>query len=153
MGANFSTVGSYATVQVTGPNTAVDVLRITFVTIPSGVTATANAPNRNLVGVQPDDVQGVADTFIQPLAYGIERMMGLGVVAGAVQAEDVDASGLLLDYIDATVEYVPPGPVTDTFTQVVRINVHAFDESSFFNVLIRDRIMGAYDGLVALAAA
>lgn len=151
MADNFTTVGSYATVQVTGPTTAVDVLRITFRTIPSAVVAQANAPYKSLVGIAPGDVEAVADRFIGPLAYGIERMMGLGYVAGAIAAEDTDASGLLVDYIDATVEYVPPTAGTDTFTEIIRIPVFAFDEPSFFLPLVRDKLQAAYDGLVALA--
>lgn len=152
MAANFTTLGSVATIQVTGPATAVDVLRITFKTIPSGVVATANAPYKNIVGVKPDDVQGIANVFIEPLATGIERMMGSGVVTGAVAAEDTDASGLLIDYIDATVEYDPPNADQGAFTQIVRIPTQAFDEPSFYGPLIGSKIGAAYEGLKALAA-
>lgn len=153
MASNFTTIGSYATVQVTGPTTAVDVLRITFRTIPSGVVATANAPYKNIVGVQPGDVAGIAGVFIEPLATGIERMMGSGIVSGAVAAEDTDNSGLLIDYIDATVEYDPPDASQGPFTQVVRIPTNAFDEPSFYGPLIGSKIGAAYEGLKALAAA
>ncbi len=153
MAANFTVTGSFATVQVTGPQSAVDVLRITFRTIPSGVVATANAPYRNIVGVRPDDVQGIADTFIEPLATGIERMMGSGIVTGAVATEDTDPSGLLIDYIDATVEYDPPVAFSDSLTQIVRLPTQAFDEPSFYGPLIGSKIGAAYDGLKALAAA
>jgi hypothetical protein len=151
MAANFTVIGSYATVQVTGPTTAVDVLRITFRTIPSGVVAVANAPYKNLVGVQPGDVAGIADTFIAPLATGIERMMGSGLVSSAVASEDTDPSGLLIDYIDATVEYDPPGAGQGSFTQVVRLPTNAFDEPSFYDPLIGAKLNAAHDGLVALA--
>lgn len=151
MASNYTVIGSYATVQVTGPQSAVDVLRITFRTIPSGVVATANAPYRNIVGVRPDDVQGIADTFIAPLATGIERMMGTGIVVGAVATEDTDASGLLVDYIDATVGYDPPGAAQDSLSQVVRLPTQAFDEPSFYGPLIGSKIGAAYDGLKALA--
>lgn len=152
MAENFTTIGSYPTVQVTGPTTAVDVLRITFTTIPSGVTATANAPFRGLVGIVPGDVDAIAERFIQPLAFGIERMMGLGYVIGALALEDVDASGLLIDYIVAYVEYIPPGAAFSDFQQSVQIPVHFFDEPSFFLPLVRDKLQAAYDGLAALAA-
>lgn len=151
MADNFQTLGSVATVQVTGPQSAVDVLRITFVTKPSGIIATANAPYRNIVGVRPGDVEGIARVFIEPLATGIERMMGMGIVPFAIAVEDTDASGLLIDYIDASVEYVPPGAAASDFQQVVRIPTGAFDEPSFFNALVGQKIGQAYEGLKALA--
>lgn len=153
MASNFTVIGSYATVQVTGPQSAVDVLRITFRTIPSGVVATANAPYRNIVGVRPGDVEGIARVFIEPLATGIERMMGMGIVPVAMATEDTDANGLLVDYIDASVEYMPPGAVASDFQQIVRIPTGAFDEPSFFNALVGEKIGQAYEGLKALASA
>lgn len=160
MASNFQTTGSFATVQVTGPASAVDVLHISFRTIPSGVNAAYNAPYRNLTTVDikgshitPAQVQAVADTFIAPLATGIERMMGSGMVAFAVGAEDTDASGLLIDYIDATVEFVPDNPAQDSFSAVIRIPVGAFDEPSFYGPLVGDRISETYNALKTLAAA
>lgn len=160
MADNYQTTGSYATVQVTGPQSAVDVLRISFTTIPSGVSAVVNAPYRNLTTVTikgthitPAQVEAVAATFIAPLATGIERMMGMGLVSSAVAAEDTDASGLLIDYIDATVAYVPTNLRQDVFTAVVRIPTNAFDEPSFFGPLVATPIGSAYDALKALAAA
>ena len=152
MADNLQVIGSYATVQVTGPTTAVDVLRITAKTIPSGVTFTANAPYRNLVGVQPGDVDGVANTFLVPIATGIERLMGSGMVAGAVAVEDVDRSGLIIDYLDVFVFYSPSGLTDDEYSQIVRIPTQAFDEPSFYGPLIGSKVGAAYDGLKALAA-
>jgi hypothetical protein len=152
MAASYSVIGSYATVQITGPTTAVDVLRITFRTSPSGVIATANAPYKNIVGVRAGDVQGIADTFIAPLAEGIERMMGSGEVDSAVAAEDVDGSGLVIDYIDATVAYSKTGTSgAGAFTQVVRIPTGAFGEPSFYDPLVGSKINAAYLGLQSLA--
>lgn len=152
MADNLTVIGSYATVQVTGPQTAVDVLRITARTIPSGVVFTSSAPYRNLVGVQPGDVEGIANTFLVPLATGIERMIGSGMVTGATAAEDTDASGLLVDYIDAVVAYDPSGAGQSELSQIVRFNVQVFDEAGFYNALVGSRITAAYDGLKALAA-
>lgn len=152
MAASYSVLGSFSTIQVVSPTQVVDVLRITFRTVPSGVVAVANAPYRNVAGVTVADVDQAAAVFIGPLADGIERMMGSGIVAGAIAAEDVDASGLLIDYIDATVSYVPvssaqPGP----FQAVVRIPVFAFDEPSFYGPLVNDKLNAAYGALQHLA--
>lgn len=148
----YTVLGSYATVQVTGPTTVVDVLRVNFRTTPSGVVATANIPYRNVAGLTVADVDSAASVFIGPLADGIERMMGSGEVAGATGSEDIDASGLLVDYIDATVEYDPndparPGP----FQAVVRIPVFAFDEPSFYDPLVGSKVNATYVALQRLA--
>lgn len=147
MASNFALMGSYATVQITGPSTAVDVLRITGRTIPSGVVFTANAPYKNVDGMKQADVAHVVSTFIEPLAEGIERMMGSGEVSEATASEDINASGLVIDYIDAVVAY------GDTFTQVVRVPTQAFDEPSLYDSLIGHKIDAAYRGLQALAGA
>lgn len=152
MADNYTTLGSYATVQVTGPTTTVDVLRISFRTIPSGVVAVANVPYRNVGGFAVADVQTAANIFIGPLATGIERMMGSGMVAAAAGVEDTDASGLLVDYIDAVVEYVPQvaGQLGE-FQSELRIPVHAFDEPSFYGPLVGDKLNAAYTALQQLA--
>lgn len=159
MAANYQVLGSFATVQVTSPTTVVDVLRITAKTIPSGITFYANAPYRSIVGVPitgqhitPAQVDEIANVFIEPLAAGIERMMGSGQVAYAVAVEDIDRSGLLIDYIDATVSY--PSPSTSQpgpFEQTVRIPTNAFDEPSFYDPLIGQPINDAYNALEDLA--
>jgi hypothetical protein len=152
--------GSYPTVQVTGPTTAVDVLRISASTIPSQVAFTFNAPYRGLVGINvkgdaptPAQAVAVADRFAAPIAAGIERMMGIGIVAGAAPTEDADASGLIIDYIDAVVEYLPDNLRQGEFTATVRIPTNAFDEPSFFGPLVATPIGAAYEALKALAAA
>lgn len=154
MAANFTVIGSFTTIQVTGATTAVDVLRITATTIPSQVTFVYNAPYNNLVGVKPGDVQGVANLFLGPIATGIERMMGSGEVASALASEDISDAGLVIDYIDATVSYRPTGRNQPApLTQVVRIPTGAFDEPSFYDALVGSHIDGAYQGLKALAQA
>jgi hypothetical protein len=154
VGEHFTSMGSFTTVQVVSPSQVIDVLRVTFRTTPSGVVAFASVPYKGLVGIVPGDVGAIEDRFIEPLAFGIERMMGSGKVASATGSEDVDASGLLVDYIDAVVSYQPatagqPGP----FEQVIRIPVHAFDEPSFYGPLIQARIDAAYQAMVDLANA
>lgn len=160
MADQYMMTGSYPTVQVTGPATAVDVLRISAVTQPSQIGFTFNAPYRGLVGINvkgdaptPAQAVAVANRFAAPIAAGIERMMGIGIVAGASPTEDADASGLLIDYIDATVLYTPDNPAQGDFTASVRIPTNAFDEPSFFGPLVATPIGAAYEALKALAAA
>lgn len=148
----YTVLGSYATVQVTSPTTVVDVLRINFRTTPSGVVATANVPYKNIAGFTVADADQAASIFIGPLADGIEQAIGTGRVAGGTGSEDIDASGLLVDYIDLTVEFNPndptrPGP----FQSVLRVPVFAFETGEFFGPLVRDKINAAYDALVKLA--
>lgn len=151
MADHYITIGSYATVKVTGPATAVDVLRITFQTIPSNVVATVSAPYRGIAGFKVADVTTVANVFIGPIAFGIEEMMGLGVVESAVGVEDTNASGLLIDYIEATVFYQSPNPAQGIFTSPVRIEAYAFGEQPLFGRLVRDPILAAQAALKALA--
>lgn len=160
MADQFLYTGSYPTVQVTGPTTAVDVLRISGRTIPSGVPFSINAPYRGLVGINvkgdaptPAQAVAVANRFAGPIAAGIERMMGMGIVGGATAVEDTDASGLIIDYTEATVVYVPDNPLQQEFSAAVRIPTNAFDEPSFFGPLVAEPVGAAYEALKALAAA
>lgn len=161
MAASFTTLGSYATVQVVSATQVVDVLRITARTIPSGVVFTVNAPYRNIAAVPitqahvtPAQVQDIANVFVGPVADGIERMMGSGEVVAASSEQDIDASGLLVDYIAATVSYSPGTAAQPLpFTQTVRIPTNAFDEPSFYDPLVGAVIGDAYQALKALAAA
>lgn len=154
MADNYTVLGSFPTVQVVSPQSVVDVVRIGFRTIPSGIIAYANAPNRNLVGIAPGDVDGIASVFIAPLATGIERVMGLGFVVAGSHQEDVAPSGLLTDWMVFTVEYAPAGPgALDVLQQDVRIAIFSLDEPSFFSALVLDPLNKAYAGLQALAAA
>lgn len=153
MADNYVTISSYPTVQVTGPQTVVDVLRIGFRTIPSGVVAFANAPGKKRPGQSGAALAAqLAATYIGPLALGIERAMGLGFIADASHEEDVSASGLLVDRIAFVVEYVP----TDTalrgeFQAEVIIPIFSFDEPSFFNALVLDPLNQTYAELQAIA--
>jgi hypothetical protein len=130
----------------------VDVLRITFRTIPSGIVATANAPYKNLVGFKVADADQAAAVFIAPLALGIERIMGLGYVAGAFGTEDVDPAGMLIDYLDVTVAFESAAAGAGSFEQIVRIPVHFFDSDVIFGSLVLQPLADAYAGLQALAA-
>lgn len=159
MATSYTFIGAYPTTQVTGPATSVDVLRITASTIPSGVVFEINAPYRGLVGINVSgkaidagQMRQVADRFAAPIAAGIERMMGMGIVAGAVATQDLNAAGLVIDYIEATVLYSPPDINKDEFTVPVRIPTNAFDEPSFFGPLVATPIGAAYASLKALAA-
>ena len=153
MAEQYTLIGSYPTVQVVSPQQVVDVLRIGFRTIPSGVVAYANAPGKKAAGQSAGAfVAQLASLYIGPLALGIERAMGLGYIAAATHEEDVTAAGLLTDLISFVVEYDPdsisqPGP----FQIEVRIPIFAFDEPTFFGALVLDPLNEAYAELQALA--
>jgi hypothetical protein len=153
MATTYAVKGSYATIQVTSASQVVDVLRISFETIPSGVLAVASAPYRGNVGIQPGDVDGIAATYIEPIATGIERVMGTGRVASAAAFEDVNASGLVIDMLAVVVQYQPTGgAVAGPFQQQLDLPLHAFGlDPGFFNTLILAPINAAYDAMVALA--
>lgn len=153
MAQNYTVISSFATVQVIDPTTVVDVLRIGFRTIPSGIYGRANAPYKDVGGFKVADADQAASLFIGPLATGIERAVGTGRVSGMSAVEDTNASGLLVDYMDVTVFYSPNTPAQPlTFEAVVRIPVFAFEgEDAFFGPLVLDPINATYDGLVRLS--
>lgn len=153
MAGNYLTISSYPTVQVTGPQTVVDVLRIGFQTIPSGVVAYANAPGKKKPGQSGAALAAqLADTYIAPLATGIERVMGLGFVVSARHEEDVNPSGLIVDRLAFVVEFVPTtGAMVGEFQAEVTIPIFALDEPSMFSALVLDPLNQTYAELQTIA--
>lgn len=148
----YTVLGSYPTIQVISPTSVVDVLRITFRTDPSGVVAFANVPYKEVGGFTVADADQAASLFLAPLADGIETIMSTGWLAGASGTEDIDASGLLVDYIDCVVQYEPNDPLRPgPFQSIIRIPVFAFETGPFFDALVRNPVLAAYNALVKLA--
>ncbi len=145
-------IGSYATVKVFSPTQVVDVLMVTFRTSPSNVVAFASPPYDDIQGFTVANADQAASVFIAPLADGIERMMSTGQVAGASGSEDISRDGLLIEYIDAIVEYNPADPARPgPFQSSIRLQVFAFEDGNFFSSLVLAPIQAAYQALVQLA--
>ena len=98
--ASFYPLGSYRTVKVLSGQTVLDVQYVTCVTIPTGMTFA--------YGVPWDSWQGGAGPgigLLDSIATQLEEMAtNLHVVAGSA-TQDLDANGLLEDFVSVTVEY------------------------------------------------
>lgn len=119
MAGSFSVVSQIRTVQVLGPTQVLDVEQVGFVTHPTGIYAEFPVP---LVTWR----QGGAGTLIGPLSEAIENLIAGSAATGASYLQDIDESGLLVDFLDVIVEYVPPDGTRPPMTTSVPIPLEAF---------------------------
>ena len=137
-------------VQVLGPTEVVPVQRAGIRTSPSAVFVEYPVPLSLWRQNQGADVLG-------PLADGIEGVIAQGLAIGGSYAQDYDNNGLLVDYCEMTVQYIPPGALGIPQTASVLIPLEAFIASQgdvFFTALgasPQSLLVEAYDHLVALA--
>lgn len=142
----------YRDVQVLGPTQVVPVQRAGVRTSPSAVYVEYPVPLSLWRLNQGADVLG-------PLTDGIEGVIAQGLAVGGSFVQDYDKNGLLVDYCEMTVEYIPPGPLGIPQTASVLIPCEAFIASGgdpFFTRLgasPQSLLTEAYDHLVALARA
>lgn len=100
MAGNFYPVGSYRTVKVLSGQTVIDVQYVTCATIPTGITFAYGVPWASWEGGTGPGI-GLLDS----IATSLETMVtDLHVIAGTANA-DLDANGLLEDFVSVTVEY------------------------------------------------
>lgn len=147
MAGNFSVVSHVRTVRVIGPTLVVDVEQVGFVTHPTGIYAEYPVPYSAWT------TEGAGVT-ISPLADAIEGVISGGLAVTGSYAEDIDASGLLVGYIDFVVEYDPPGGFLPPQQTSVRVTMDSLAASSdpFFAALggsPQGKLSAAYDRLVA----
>lgn len=103
MAANYQTTDSYRDVQVISGTSVLDVQVVSFVTIPSGVTASRAVPYVEWKAQQGFDVIAQTATAIEDLISGGLAVSGSGV-------EEVDPAGLLQFAIEFVVQVdTPPG--------------------------------------------
>src|SRR5437764_3200561 len=115
MAASFTVVYQNRDIEVLGPTIVRDVQRIGIVTHPTGIFA--EWP------VEWDLwVQGLANEDLQVLADAIEGLIAQGPAVDGSFTQDVGANGLVTDYIDFIVRYVPPGGIGLTQETTVRIS-------------------------------
>jgi hypothetical protein len=88
---------------VVSPTATLEVSRVGFTTNPSGVIAYVNVPAKNQTAAQ-------VATTVEQYALLIETAMRHQGVTGAYFAQDVDASGLLTDYLVFIVGYESTNP-------------------------------------------
>jgi hypothetical protein len=137
-------------IQVLGPTQVVPVQQAGIRTTPSAVYVEYPVPESLWLQNQGVDV-------LTPLADGIEGVIAQGLCAGGSYVQDYDKNGLLVDYFEALVEYVPPGPLGIPQSTTVLIPCAAFvglTGDPFLTALAgspSSLLVAAYDHLVALA--
>lgn len=138
------------TVQVLGPTQVIPVQQAGIRTSPSGVYVEYPVP-------LPMWRENRGAAVLEPLADGIEGVIAQGLCVGGSYVQDYDNNGLLVDYFEAIVEYIPPGALGIPQTTTALIPCAAFVglEGDPFLVSLggspQSILTEAYDHLVALA--
>jgi hypothetical protein len=139
-------------VQVLGPTQVIQVQQAGIRTSPSAVYVEYPVP-------LPMWEENRGAAVLGPLADGIEGVIAQGLCIGGSYVQDYDKNGLLVDYFDAIVEYIPPTALGIPQTATVLIPCAAFVglEGDPFLVNLggspQNLLTEAYDHLVALANA
>src|SRR5438309_6749385 len=149
MAASFTVLSQSREVQVLGPTQVLDVERVGFVTHPTGIYVETPVPLVDWLA------QG-AEPWLGPLADTIEGLIADTAAVDGSFVQDVDAAGLLIDYVEFVVEYVPPGSLGLPQTTTVRIPLGALSAATdpFFGTLAASPdtlINNAYAALAATA--
>ena len=143
MAADYDVVSSGADVQVLGPTSILDVTRFGIQTKPSGVLVYVNVPQERVS-------ESEAQVTLQAYALLVEAAMRLEGVVAMRPEQDVDASGLIADYMVVTVGVNSPAPdAQNPLTTDVRILTRYFGTSAGFSVGIGQPIAQALAGLEA----
>lgn len=100
MADNFYPLGSYRTVKVLSGNTILDIQYVTCATIPTGITFAYGVPIDSWQGGTGPGIGLLTDIATQLE----EQVTNLHVIAGSANS-DLDANGLLQDFVSVTVEY------------------------------------------------
>lgn len=102
MAATYELLASESTVQVQSPTVVVPVVYCTIRTVPSGVVCARPVDEQEFFA---ETVATRLDLFAQ----AVEEIMALDYVIAGTGSQTLDPSGLLVDNVVFTVQYVPPG--------------------------------------------
>jgi len=148
--ATYSIQGSYSTVQVLTPSLVNPIQYVTIQTQPSGVIAA--------IPVQKDIFDaGQAGTELTIFADAIEQIMANPIVIAGIGSQQLDANGLLTDFVTFTVQYTganaaPAGVTAEADVPVGMLN---FTDGLIGTTLLGEvntLIDAAYNALKAAAA-
>jgi len=109
-------------VQVVSPTLVNNVVYCTIQTQPSGVIASMPVQQKLFD-------QGAAGTPLTNFAQAIEQIMARPDVTAAVGSQSIDASGLLVDSVVFTVEYIDPVHAPNGATATAPVGVGRLDFS------------------------
>lgn len=97
MADSYSVVAQHPDVQVLGPTQVLDVQRVTIRTRPSGALLEYPVP----AIIWPDAGGAI---ILESLASGVENMIAQGFAVAATYVNDIDETGLLVDYVEFLVQ-------------------------------------------------
>ena len=107
------------------PNLTAYVQVCTFYSLPSGSILVRTIP-------QADFEKGGGKALMDSLSDAVESILEEDFVKDATGVNTIDASGLIQDNVDFTVEYVPTYPTPGEITGLVRIPVNVLTADSAF---------------------
>jgi len=116
MPESYTSQGSRRDVQVTSPTTVLDVEIVSATTVPDGVYFEFPVP---LLSWQ----QIGEEAFVEPVAEGINAVLGNPNVAGGYWSQDIDENGLIADTMNFTVFIPTPQGRTGPFTTQIQVPV------------------------------
>lgn len=146
----YQLLNSLESFQVYGPDLVAETLVCTIQSFPSGSTLIRTVPQAEFTA---DHGQGL----LSSLSDAVEQILQAGTATAAVGNQRVDPSGLLADFVDFTVTYVPPTPVPGAITADVSIPVNVLTADPAFGGFLSggsaaDQIAAAYARLQAMAS-
>lgn len=147
--ANYSLIGSYATVQSLTSTQTRPIQYTTIQTQPSGVVAAYPVS-------KVDFDAGLAYQVLTNFASGIEYIMALPHVIAGVGSSSLDENGLLADLVIFTVQYTGPNADPSGVTNTADVPVAELDAipqqlERGEAITAEDYITNAYNALVAAA--
>lgn len=147
--ASYQLQSSYDTVQVLSPTSVIDVLYCTIATGRHGAIVQYTVPKKEFQADQGAVILGL-------FADAVDTLLDAPFVTGATGAQDIDASGLLMDEVIFTIEYTPPTPAAGTITTTAALPVTVVVQDQSLAGLqpggsAFDQLTTVYDQLKALA--
>jgi len=136
MATNYDLVATESSIQVLSPTVTQPVVNATMRTKPHGVIFEYWLD-------KADWDAGTAPIILESVAGGVEHIMATEPVIAGVGGSQLDANGLLAQYITFTVAYQVPGATTGPLTVDVDVPVTDFGQ---------DTIAGSNFGLADAAA-
>lgn len=148
--ASYTLQSSYDTVQVFSASEVVEAIYCTIATNGHGAVVNRTIPKRNF-GSGGADV-GMLDS----LATAVDQALDGGLAIAATGVQDVDASNLIMDAVQFTVQYVPAAPTIGPLTTTVTIPVDVVTADTQFGSFLTggsmsEQLQAAYNNLKALA--
>lgn len=147
--ASYTIQGSYSTVQVLSPSLVQPIQYTTIQTQPSGVIA-------SIALDQGEFNAGTVAPLLSAFAEAVEQVMSDPRVVAGVGSQQLDANGLLADYVTFTVKYAGPGAAASGVTAEadVPVGLLNFTDGEIGTLLLAEVeaiIAAAYDALRSAA--